>query len=82
MSLYNWPDNGPMRLQEDQTLLDKIADLMKERFEPHALNCKDAGCGRALLNDNDWARIYALEDHMTWLKERALHDLLAKEMRN
>ena len=76
-----WPDNNASRISEDVALLNEIADLMLERHTPHAINCKDKGCGPDLLSEYDWTRQYALEDHVWWLRNEAIKTLNERRAR-
>jgi hypothetical protein len=67
-----WPDNSVARMEEDLALVQGIAAMMDEWFTPHAVHCTDVGCGPAILNNTDWARYYALQDCVAWLRDRAL----------
>lgn len=72
-----WPDNGPLRMAEDEALLHEVGDLMLSRLTPHAMTCDDAGCERGKnLSTSEWTRFYALEDHSEWLKNDAFLALL------
>ena len=76
-----WPDNNPIRVVEDQQLLNDIAMLMLEQHTPHAVGCGDKACANA-MGEADWVRYYALEELVFWLKHKGLSLLLERRMKD
>ena len=76
---YEWPDNNPIRLQEDQQLLDEIAALLLKNFTPHAVTCSEPDCANT-MGAADWGRYDGVLEVAMWLRQRALSALLSEKM--
>lgn len=81
-SPHEWPNNGLARLVEDQALIEEVATIMMGLHTPHAISCGDKNCeyGKNLTN-NEWSRYYALEDHVLWLRHKALKAVLENRIK-